>query len=167
MKHRRAAALPSRRHLLRPGLVLLLAVFEWPLIVANPVVDPWWAAPPSSATIRKLPEIPTADFYEVVGSMVSSAEQELQKRPIILLSEAQARRFTGDYYTCPKGKRPFLMRALFAPARNGRFWLYRIEREIWVLHESVAVDAVSSRTAIVANLDFEPARAYVTTSVVK
>lgn len=129
--------------------------------------DSWIAEPPSRISFKKQEALPAGDVYEVVASMRANAEAELQKIPLLPLSEAQARKFTGESYSCPKGKRPFLTRALFGHAGTGRFWVYRINREIWVLHESLGSEFVSSRTALVVNLDFDPAQAYVTVSIVR
>jgi hypothetical protein len=136
-----------------------------PTTAAKP--DPWTAEPPPAISFGKHDAIPADDIFEVVASMREDAVTELQKIPLIPLSDAQARKFTGAYYLCPKGKRPFLVRALYGFAGTGKFWVYRIKREIWVLHESLGREFASQRTALVVNLDFDPAKAYVTVSIIK
>ncbi len=127
--------------------------------------DAWYAEPPAGIAFGKHDALPVGDIFEVVASMKRNAEVELRKQPVIPLSDAQARKFTGPYYSCPKGKRPYLVRALYGFADTGKFWVYRIKSEIWVLHESLGTDTTSSRTALVLNLDFDPSKAYVTASV--
>jgi len=129
--------------------------------------DSWIAEPPSSIAFGKKEAVSDGDVFEVVASMRGNAEAELQKIPLIPLSHAQARKFTGAYYSCPKGKRPYLIRALFGYGGTGKFWVYRIKREVWVLHESLGQDFTSTRTGLIVNLDFDPAKAYVTVSIVK
>ncbi len=99
--------------------------------------------------------------------MRGNAESELQKKQFVVLSEAQARKFTGIYYSCPKGKRPFLVRALFGYAGTGAFYVYRSGREICVAHESLGTEFFSARSALVVNLDSEPTAIYVSVSIIQ
>jgi hypothetical protein len=147
--------------------LFVLALVAWvaPAFPATP--DSWIAEPPPSIAFGKHDVISAGDIYEVVASLRGNAEAELQKIPLIPLSHAQARKFTGAYYSCPKGKRPYLVRALFGSGGTGKFWVYQIKREIWVLHEFLGQDITLARTALVLNLDFDPAKAYVTVSTVK
>jgi hypothetical protein len=147
--------------------LFVLALVAWVAPALSATSDSWTAEPPPSIAFGKHDVISAVDIYEVVASMRGNAEAELQKIPLIPLSVAQARKFTGAYYSCPKGKRPYLVRALFGFAGTGKFWVYQIKREIWVLHESLGQDLTSARTALVLNLDFDPARAYVTVSIIK
>ena len=111
--------------------------------------------------------IPVADHYEVVASMRANSESKLQEKHFVVLSEAQARKFTGAYYLCPKGKRPYLVRALFGFAGTGAFYVYRSGREICVSHESLGTKYFSARSALVVNLDFEPTTIYVSVSIIE
>ena len=145
------------------GIALVACV----LPVFSAARDSWIAEPPPGIAFGKKETISDVDIFEVVASMRENAEAELQKIPLIPLSHAQARKFTGAYYSCPKGKRPYLIRALFGYGGTGKFWVYQIKREIWVLHESLGQDFTSTRTGLVVNLDFDPAKAYVTVSIAK
>jgi hypothetical protein len=117
--------------------------------------------------MEKQEEIPATDRYEVIASMRASAESLLQKMPFAPLSDAQARRFTGAYYTCPKNKRPFLVRALYRSGGTSRFWAYKISNSIWILHESTEIDSTILRTAFVLNIDFAPTQIYVSTATIR
>lgn len=152
---------------MRPLLLLVPIALAFAALANSATRDSWLAEPPPGISFRKQDAVPERDVYEVVASMRAHAEAELQKVPLLPLSEAQARKFTGEYYSCPKGKRPFLTRALYGFAGTGKFWVYQIKREIWVLHESLGSEFASSRTALILNLDFDPAKAYVTVSIIK
>ena len=129
--------------------------------------DSWTAEPPLAIVADRRKAIPAADHYEVVASMRANAESELQKKQFVVLSEAQARKFTGPYYSCPNGKRPYLVRALFGFAGTGAFYVYRSGQEICVSHESLGTEFVSARSALIVNLDFDPTAIYVTVSIIQ
>lgn len=99
--------------------------------------------------------------------MSGNAESELQKNTFIPLSDVKARKYTGHYYICPKGKRPYLVRAVAGFAGTGKFQVYRVGQSIWVAHESLGRGWASARTAMVVNLDFEPTAAYATVSIIE
>ena len=83
----------------------------------------------------------------------------------LAISEARSKKYTGHYYSCPPGKRPYLVRGVFGFAGTGAFYVYKVDRALWVSHESLGTDFVSSRTALIVNLDFEPSAAYATVSI--
>ncbi len=134
-------------------------------LAASP--DTWIVEPPREVAISKVPAIPTVDVFEVVASKHSLATGDLRKIAVTPISEERARLYTGHYYVCPKGKRPFLVRGLVGFAGTGHFRAYRVGTAIWVSHESLGDQIISSRTALVVNLDFEPSSAYVTVSIIQ
>lgn len=141
---------------------LLASSLAW---AASP--DAWLVEPPPEAAMSKLPAIPTSDVFEVVASKHGLATGELRTVAVLPISEERARLYTGHYYVCPKGKRPFLVRGLVGFAGTGHFRVYRVGSAIWICHESLGDQVISSRTALVLNLDFDPSLAYVTVSIIK
>jgi hypothetical protein len=127
--------------------------------------DSWLSEPPPEAFLRKHPVVSERDFYEVVASMRGNSESELRKKAFIPITEDQAKKYVGVHFACPAGKRPFLVRALYAFAGTGRFSLSKFERGLVVIHESLGSEFVTFRSALVVNLDSEPSHLYVSVSV--
>jgi hypothetical protein len=127
--------------------------------------DSWLSEPPPEAFLRKHPVVSDRDFYEVVASMRGNSESELRKKAFLQITEDQAKKYVGVHFTCPAGKRPFLVRALFAFAGTGRFSVSKFESGIVVSHDSLGSEFITSRSALVVNLDSEPTRVYVSVSV--
>ena len=129
--------------------------------------DAWIVQPPSSISRAKSEQKIAVDFYEVVASMMGNAESELQKKALVRISEAQARHFGGQGYSCPKGKMPYLVRAPYGFAGTGRFRVVRIGEALWVSHESLGPEFVSQRSALIVNLESEPSVVYATVSIAR
>lgn len=130
-------------------------------------VDDWQNDPPREYVGVEHPLIESTEIFEVVASRHSVAVGELQKSAFVPISEAVARAYTGHYYTCPKGKQPYLIRALVGYAGSGRFRLHKVGTEVWILHASLGDEFTLSRTALIVNLDFIPSRAFVSVSIVR
>jgi hypothetical protein len=137
------------------------------LLVFGAEPDPWINAPPAKLPLAEEAKLPATDLFEVVASMNGNAQFDLQKKSFIALSEAAARKLTGHYYSCPRGKRPYLVRAVAGFAGTGKFHVYRIEQAVLISHESLGRGWATSRTALVLNLDFEPNAAYATVSIIE
>ncbi len=129
--------------------------------------DAWIVSPPPTAVAAKKIEIPVSDVFEVVTSMAEHAQSALHKKTFVPLSEQHARMFTGHYYSCPDGKRPFLVRAVAGFAGTGAFHVSRLGDAVWISHESLGEEFISSRTALVVNLDFTPTAAYASVSIIR
>lgn len=145
------------------GAALAFGAAPFAAMAATP--DSWITEWPLPISTTKKEQMSLADIFEVVASMKGNAEADLQKKTFLAISEVQAKWFTGRYYSCPAGKRPYLVRGVFGFAGTGRFFVYKVDRALWVLHESLGTDFVSSRTALIVNLDFEPTAAYATVSI--
>jgi len=112
--------------------------------------------------------LPRADVYEVGASKLDwSSVRDLPDAGFRKLTSAQASGYTGDYYQCPSGKTPYLIRAVYCNPGLGRF---RAERKgnslaiVWggSIHSG---SKVYERTAVIVNLDFTPDEIYTNVSV--
>ena len=70
--------------------------------------------------------LPRPDVYEVGASKLDLLSiRDLPPSGFRALKEPEAIHFTGAYYSCPSGKRPYLIRAVYA---KGGFGQFRAER---------------------------------------
>jgi hypothetical protein len=128
----------------------------------------WIAAPPPEFAADEANAIPATDVFEVVASKVHVAiDRRLAPTPIVAVSETAAQYFTGAYYSCPRGKRPFLIRAVYGFGGTGTFRVFKSGRSVWVIHQSLGDGVVAHKSALVINLEFEPEHVYTTVSVVR
>jgi hypothetical protein len=110
-----------------------------------------------------------SDVFEVVASRVGVAvSSELSRKLFVQISERTAKFYTGSYYRCPQGKKPYLFRAVYTFGGTGHYLVVRHQDSVWVEHVALgSAPVVHSKSALVVNLDFEPTAAYATTSVVE
>jgi hypothetical protein len=111
--------------------------------------------------------LPRTDIYEVVPSRLTAAlARKLPGAGFVELSELDARAYTGHYYSCSVGKRPFLVRAVHAnDGFTGRFRLERNGNSVEVVWGCLGVYTEGNHgklqeTALVVNLDFTPDDVY-------
>jgi hypothetical protein len=127
----------------------------------------WLNPPPVEVGKADKQPVGGQDIFEVVASKLATAISDLNRQQFIPITEKEARYFTGHYYTCPAGKKPFLVRAIYAFGGTGRFRATRIDQAVWILHESLGDGESASKSALVLNLDFAPTSIYVTVSSVR
>ena len=125
----------------------------------------WEAQPPSEKSNAQ--ELNAEDFYEVSASKEAIAVLfDLKTDSIMPLTESRAQWYTGHYYKCKKGKKPYLVRAIYGQGGTGRYTLSKIGTSLWVMHGSLGAPAMH-RSALIVNLDFEPTSVYVTRSIAR
>jgi len=107
--------------------------------------------------------LPATELYEVVASKSASAlSKDLAKASFKEVSEGRAKWLTGHYYTCPEGKRPFLIKGVCPGNGAGEF---RVERRgnslavVWGSIPGVSTHDLQD-TALIVNLDFTPDEIY-------
>ena len=130
----------------------------------------WVIRPPDDKFgIDERARLDRADVFEVVASKLGLAvSSELAKKAIVEISEKAAANLTGAYYRCPKGKKPFLVRAVYSFGGTGHFIVIRHGDSIWVEHQSLGTRPFDYyRAALVVNLDFNPRDAFATSSVIE
>ena len=94
------------------------------------------------------------------------AEAILKSSPILELTTKQASRLADRPITPPRGRKPFLVRALYLNAHNGRYDVYESQSRLWVVHTSLGARSYPMRhSALVVILDGRPANVYVTASM--
>jgi hypothetical protein len=110
-----------------------------------------------------------SDVFEVVASKVSVAiSSELSKKQIVQVSEQTAMYYTGTYYRCPQGKKPYLVRAVYTFGGTGSYLVVRHLDSIWVEHHALGrAPFLHTKSALVVNLEFAPFAAYATASVIE
>lgn len=129
-----------------------------------------WEFPPLEKLMAFEKQIPlkTEDCYEVVVSQMDVALFEgLHAKRIVAMTPESAARLAGTNYRCAKGKKPFLVRAVYFNAGTGGFQFYRLEDTLWVTHESLGERGQVHKSAMVVNLDFIPKEAYATASTAR
>ena len=124
----------------------------------------WQARPPTENSEKKA--LNDEDFYEVSASKEAIAVFDLKTESILPLTEDTAKWYTGHYYKCAKGKKPYLIRAIYGQGGTGGYSLYRIGSALWISHGSLGSPAMN-RSALIVNLDFEPTNIYVTRSIAR
>lgn len=126
----------------------------------------WLHPAPPTCRSSSLKELPASDFFEVAASKEYVAEvRDLERRRFVPLTQETAHYFTGDYYRCPSGKRPFLVRAVFAHGGTGNYTLHRCGNALLVSHASLGTTTIYRRSALVVNLSFTPTDVYTAVSV--
>lgn len=127
----------------------------------------WLRSPPDDFPLS--PEVlDESDAFEVVASAKSLCVSQfggLWDRTFSKLTPDDARRLTGHYYRCPKGKTPYVVRAAYGNSVWGKFTFPRVGRKIEIRHDSLGHGFQAFKTAFVLNLDFEPEEVYVTVHI--
>ena len=123
----------------------------------------WRPAPNFNEADANWVILPATDIYEIGAShLVDHSVRDLPECGFKELSEADAKRVTGNHFSLVAGKRPFLIRATFA--RTG-FGVFRVERKgnslavIWGSVPGLS-DQDTGRSALVVNLDSTPVEIY-------
>jgi len=114
--------------------------------------------------------LPKEDVYEVGHSKMNwSSIRDLPASGFRKLSTAQAKAYTGAYYSCPADKTPYLMTAVF-PTKGGpgQFRAERNGDSVTIVFGGMPI-LISSATnyeqsAVVVNLDFTPFLVYTAVS---
>lgn len=106
--------------------------------------------------------MPKTDLYEVVSSQMNGWQvRDLPASGFKELTESNAKHCTGHYYTCPSGKRPYLVRAVFGQGTFGNFRVERRGNSLAVIWETLLVTPRElQNSALVVNLDFTPDEIY-------
>jgi hypothetical protein len=97
----------------------------------------------------------------VIASKVNLAFMELEQTSIVKFSPELAIWYTGHYYSCPEGKQPYLVRAVYGHAGTGAFSLKRLDDDLLILHQSLGRSTIYQKTALVVNLDYEPDQVFI------
>jgi hypothetical protein len=127
---------------------------------AAAAADAWFSPPPDGIADR-LVEIPRDAYAEVPVSAFDLAETALEKSPLVPLVSSDTLKYKLDHFPCGAPGRLYLVRALFGNASTGTFWLYRLDRELLVTHLYLGNAVALRRSALIACLDFDPVKTYV------
>jgi hypothetical protein len=130
-------------------------------------IDRSWLSPrPHAELSAKWEPLAATDVYEVTKSRFDGIEAvQLAKTDCVGLTADLAKIFAGSGYTCPEGKHPFLIRASYGQAGTGHYDVSRHGNDLLISHISLGHRYACSRSALVVNLDFTPAKIYVEVSV--
>lgn len=113
-------------------------------------------------------EVEDTDVYEVVASKQDvSVNIDLKDRTFVKLTSDDASRHTGRYFRCPRGKTPYLVRAIYGYGGTGRYVVERFGRKLHVLHGSLGTEWIANKSALVVNLDFELEDVYTDVAIAK
>ena len=126
-----------------------------------------WLREPDKKNIQseQIFDIPSTDIYEVTASKIDFALMDLEQTSIFKLSPELAMWYTGHYYTCSSDKQPYLVRAVYGHAGTGAYSLKRVSDDLLVIHQSLGHSTIYQKSALVVNLDFEPAQIYIRVNI--
>lgn len=148
------------------SLLLLAAITSTALALDMHDGKAWLHPAPNTCTFENWKELPDSDYFEVPASKEYVAERrDLTQKRFVSLTEESAQYYIGEHYQCPSGKRPFLVRAVFANGGTGAFKLYRCGDALLVSHSSLGHSTVYYRSALVVNLTFVPKDVYTAVDV--
>lgn len=128
----------------------------------------WITRPPADRVSyeRRGTALDKGSVFEVVVSKFDSVHTLfLYAEPFVAITEEQAKIYVGEAYRCPKGKRPYLVRALFISGGTGGFTVYQWDKNIWVFHGCLGGGGGLNKSAVVVNLEFNLAKVYVSAEV--
>lgn len=147
--------------------ILILVWSSFACIAANEQDGRAWIFRPSGKfQWSDWKELPKKNIYEVVASKkIVAVIRDLLKKRFTLLSKDTATYFTGHYYHCPKGMKPYLVRAVYGQGGTGHFTISRHGDELLVYHVSLGYNSAAHKSALVINLDFTPTKVYTFFSV--
>lgn len=101
-------------------------------------------------------------FHEVASSLQPKAQNLLKQKSIVALSLAQAKTFTSGQFKQVKGKRPYLVRAVYLNKETGAFSVFLHGKKLVVSHNSLGRSAVPmKRQALVVYLSAQPTEVFV------
>jgi len=126
-----------------------------------------WLNPPGQAIdLNERQVLEDNLFFEVVASRLPVAVHgDLQDVAAVALDTGRARFFTGPYFYCPRGLRPFLLRAVYGFGGTGRFDVSRIGKSVLIEHGSLGHSNPYNKSALVACLRDAPKAVYHIVSV--
>jgi hypothetical protein len=113
-----------------------------------------------------LSTIAETDIFEVVASKEYVAIiRDLPVKSVVKLLPSTASYYTGHYFNCRSGTKPFLVRAVYGHGGTGGYEVARIAHAIWVQHSSLGHTSPANRSALILCLDFKPDHVYNTISI--
>lgn len=141
-------------------ILFLLTVIPFMTFGESPDVD--WLRPITLDAQTKEPmrDIPRSDFFEIVVSRESAAEELLKNGPAVSVGSAEIQYFGQSTFHCGDGKAPYLIRAEFMNGATGDFMVRRFGSALLVGYGSLGPSSAVKRTALVVCLDFQPAKVF-------
>ncbi len=121
-----------------------------------------WLNNPSSVSTfqQRAAEIPETDFFEVRVTRLMTAIDRLKEKSAVALTEDLARSYVGPLYKAEQGKKPYLVRALFANY-TGKHTLFWQDGNLLVRHDSLGHHLEPQFSPLVVNLPAEPKKVFV------
>src|SRR5262249_43929072 len=121
----------------------------------------WLNSPPDISTLEQgAKELPETDFFEVRVTRLMAAVDILKEKPAVALSEELARYYAGPLYKVEQGKKPYLVRALFANY-TGKHTLFYRDGNLLVRHDSLGHHFEPQFSPLIVNLSNEPKKVFV------
>jgi hypothetical protein len=121
----------------------------------------WIHRPSGKFTWEDWTKLPETDIYEVVATKETAALiRELADKKFVLITENTAKYYTGHYYRCPPGKKPYIVRAVYGQGGTGNYAVFKRGDELLVHHASLGSTTATHKSALIINLDFKAASSY-------
>ena len=127
----------------------------------------WLHLPTAEQSACPWQELWPSDFYPVSERNLASAIRELDRTSFVPLSASEAKRLVGATYENRRGRKPYLIRALYAFHGTGQYSLSRCKDFLIVSHGSLGSQFECHKDALVVNLAFKPAELFTSVSVAK
>lgn len=126
----------------------------------------WYTDIPES--ISSLPGWSLLDsvrVHVVIDNMEPRAEEILDAKPLVQITESQAREFLGRSLSTISGNRYYLVRSVAANSKTGDYYISTLDGYLWVHHASLGRGPKTmKRRALIIQLADIPNRVYVTCS---
>ena len=143
---------------------LLLACCLGPAI-AGPKNDRWQRSPSDDVRQADAPKLAEDKFAEIPASKLESAQERLAKTALSeLKADYELQEFAPRGFSCGRGERAFLARALYEYGERGYWEIFLLGQDLLVRNSAYGAPAPTHRSALVLCLKKAPKRIYVEVS---
>lgn len=153
---------------MRLGILFFFILLYFGTAIAEPTS---WQHIPDQNDIRilsTLPAVPKTSIYEVVPTKTDTAiVWHLAKERFAEVSCEDANFLVGGHFTCEQGKRPILIRAVYANGGTGNFSIHYKKRILFIHHGSMGSPEMIINIPLIINLPFTPTDLFAWASGVK
>ena len=137
------------RLVLRKSIFMIILSFS--MSVYSQTEDEWVEWPPGPYVYEGFVEVGQDHLFGIQERYQSESMEKLEDQKFVTISEDVARRYVGNDYLNEKGRKPYLIRAVYGHA-TGRYVLFKRNQEYFLLHASLGKSSPRHRAAMVINV---------------